>query len=62
MDKAIEHRARALAEADGVVWQAEFRSKPRYAKIELRPILDDGGRQKYRARAAAELKRESDNA
>jgi hypothetical protein len=60
---AIERRAVELAEKDGFAWQLEFTPpKPPGAKIELKPVLDDAGRQKYRERARQELEREAGNA
>jgi hypothetical protein len=62
-EQAIRKRAAALAKKEGFAWQLEFTPrKPSGTKIELTPVLDDTGRQKYLERARLELERETDNA
>jgi hypothetical protein len=48
----VERLAKKLAEKDGFEWQMEFKPPlPPGAKPALRPILDDGGRERYRTLA-----------
>lgn len=47
-DAAVERLAKKLAEEDGFEWQIEFKLPlPPGAKLALRPILDDAGRERY---------------
>jgi hypothetical protein len=51
-DVTVEGRAKEMAEKDGFEWQMEFKPPlPFGTKVELRPILDDAGRERYRTLA-----------
>jgi hypothetical protein len=55
----IEKRARELCEGDGIAWDMEFaKPKPKYAQIELKPVLDEAGRRRYMERAQEQLLKE----
>jgi uncharacterized protein YndB with AHSA1/START domain len=47
----VERVAKQLAGKDGFEWQMEFKSVVPGAKLALRPILDDEGRERYRTLA-----------
>jgi len=57
-ETAIEKLAKELAERDGFEWQIEFKPRnPPGTKIDLKPLLEEAGREKYRARARQRLGR-----
>ena len=57
-EAAIEKLAKELAGQEGFEWQIEFKPPgPPGTKIDLKPILEEAGRDRYRARARQRLGR-----